>query len=427
MTLFVSLICIIFSAFLPQNPLSQAPVDTSDQQLGVQEALNIALENSPALNRIKEQLNAQKGKRRASWMIDDPEVYYMREGMKNSQFTEQRWAISQSMDFPLASYYQLQSSDKQVKALETRLEAEKLQLKAEVKRTYTDLAYSIEIFHLSNEQVNLAQKLKDAASTRFEVGESSQIDVVQSEVQLAEAQNDLNDAQRRIQNARYTLFNVIGLDPDQQRYELEFPDTLAYFEYNIQQEQVLSKLPDHPEARFMNKQVDAARYQIKATKTRYLPSLRIDYYKQELPSFSSNYDFTGFEVGFTIPLWFAINQSGEVQTAKAHYHDMQWAYKETSLRLKKQAEQAWHSYQSSRSTIQRYHDNIRTKSRNLLDLTQEGYSVGEMDLLTLLEAQRTYLDSQRRYYQALRDYYHQMIELERYLQINIVFNQPVQP
>ncbi|MDZ7682738.1 MAG: hypothetical protein U5J63_13745 [Fodinibius sp.] len=47
--------------------------------------------------------------------------------------------------------------------------------------------------------------------------------------------------------------------------------------------------------------------------------------------------------------------------------------------------------------------------------------MGELDLLTLLEAQRTYLRTQQAYYETLRDYYLRVIELEKYLQTDIIF------
>ena len=56
-------------------------------------------------------------------------------------------------------------------------------------------------------------------------------------------------------------------------------------------------------------------------------------------------------------------------------------------------------------------------------MTQTGYRMGELDLLTLLEAQRTYLRTQEAYYQTLRDYFLRIIELERYLREDIIFKQ----
>lgn len=407
-----SLLILMLAAFHPQQ------ADTTGDELGVRKSIRIAVEHNPALQQIREQIDARKGVKRSSWGIDNPELIYMREGIDGSSFSEQRWQISQTIDFPLTSYYRVSKVQSEVDALKARYNARQLQLVAEVKKAYADLAYAIELFHLTNEQVKLARNLESAASTRYEVGESSQIDVMQAEVQLSEAQNDLSDAQRRIMNARYSLFNVIGLDPDQQRYNLEFPDTLAYVNIDINQDSVLSRLPDHPEIKLQNYRIDAARYGIREMRSSYLPKIRMDYYRQD---FGNDYNFNGFEVGLRIPLWFAVNQGGQLQTAKANYREQKWSYQETFLRIKKLSEQAWHSYASSQSIIERYHTQIRTRSSELLDLTQEGYRAGEMDLLTLLQAQRTYLDSQRRYYAALHEYYLQLIELEKYLQADIVF------
>ncbi|RMF54048.1 MAG: hypothetical protein D6746_14915 [Bacteroidetes bacterium] len=64
---------------------------------------------------------------------------------------------------------------------------------------------------------------------------------------------------------------------------------------------------------------------------------------------------------------------------------------------------------------------MQERAATLLALTREGYRLGEIDLLTLLDTQRTYLDSQLRFYQALRDYYLDVIELERYLERDLIF------
>ncbi|MEX2463733.1 MAG: TolC family protein, partial [Balneolaceae bacterium] len=109
--------------------------------------------------------------------------------------------------------------------------------------------------------------------------------------------------------------------------------------------------------------------------------------------------------------------------ANAAYRQAEWDIAETVLRVKEMAENAWHSYETSRETIHSYRNFIQRRSENLLELTQEGYRMGELDLLRVLEAQRTYLEGQQQYYQALRNYYLKLIELEQYMPYEIVFNQ----
>ena len=64
---------------------------------------------------------------------------------------------------------------------------------------------------------------------------------------------------------------------------------------------------------------------------------------------------------------------------------------------------------------------MRARAQELLARTREGYQVGEINLLALLDTQRTYLASELRYYNALRDYYLHLIELEQFLGDEVIF------
>ena len=89
--------------------------------------------------------------------------------------------------------------------------------------------------------------------------------------------------------------------------------------------------------------------------------------------------------------------------------------------MKRKIEFAWHSYDNSRKTIERFRNLVRVKALKLRDLTIEGYQSGELDLLSLLEAQRTYINNEKHYFTALKDYYLNIIELEKYLRKEYLF------
>ena len=66
-------------------------------------------------------------------------------------------------------------------------------------------------------------------------------------------------------------------------------------------------------------------------------------------------------------------------------------------------------------------ETIRSKAEKLQTLTLSAYRLGEIDLLNLINAQQIYLNSQQRYLSALRDYYIQLVELERFLDLELVY------
>ena len=255
------LVLSLMAGFAAQDAAAQA-----EAQLGVYEAIELAHARSPMLNQVQEQIRSKGGEWWTSFGLYAPEVSYFREGIPQgagSGFAEQRWMLSQTIDFPLQSYYRLRRVDTEQEALFLRLDAESMKLKSAVKRAYTDLLYTQELVHLREQEVGLARQLLDAATVRVEVGEASELEQMKVEIQLAEAQSSLEEARRQFQNARYTLFNVVGLDPEVQRYEIAFPDTLVYLDLGIDQRQVLARLDHQPELLSVTRSVDAARLGIK--------------------------------------------------------------------------------------------------------------------------------------------------------------------
>jgi cobalt-zinc-cadmium efflux system outer membrane protein len=410
-------VLLVFLMFFQVSPSSSDTTDLS--ALSAQTALEIAYRQNPQINQLQYQVRAQEKQEVLSFGISDPEISYMREGIEGGGFTEQRWSLSQSIEFPLTGIYRNRQERSTTESLELKLQDLKNQVKSDVKTAYTQLAYALQSGNLAGERVLLFENLREAAQARADMGESSEIDAMQADLQLQEARSNQETTFKEIMNARYDLFQTIGLDPEEQTYDIGFTDTLSYMIVDIDQDEVMERLRDHPKLKQIEREVEASVYGKKLAKSTYLPDLNLSYYRQD---FGSNYDFYGFEVGVSIPLWFTARQSPKVQQANAIQNATEWKYEDHRLLIKKQAEQTWHSYESAKNNIERFRENIQNKSLELVQMTQKGYSLGELDLLTLLEAQRTYLRTQETYYQTLRDYYLTVIDLERYLQTDIIFN-----
>ncbi len=388
--------------------------------LSVQDALNLAINNNPELNRMAEQVRILEAMPGPAWGIESPELYYLREGMDGNMFMEQRWGISQSLTFPLTGFYQNRKARKDISAAEMRYQFERVSVRTQVKKAYTELAYAIKNMELTEIEVQLANNLLEIAQARLDVGESTGLDLVQSEIRLNQAKNDLRNAVQMKNSARNSLMRIIGIHSENQVYEIIFTDTLAYVDTGIDRHLILQRIEISPELNYVRLNSESAKADVQVSKSRYLPDLRIDYYRQ---NFGNSYDFNGFEVGVSIPLWFTVNERNRVKQANAIYRQAEWQEAGVLLSIKEQAENAFHRYQTSREIILSHREFIQEKSEYLLELTQEGYRMGELDLLRVLEAQRTYLEGQQLYYQVLRNYYLDIIELEQFLPQELVFTQ----
>jgi cobalt-zinc-cadmium efflux system outer membrane protein len=391
------------------------------QLLTIQDAVEQAIKNNAQINQMRSQLQQKQAEWRTQTGISAPEISYMKEGINNKAadpFQEQRWTVSQSVDFPLTTSYRTKGLHQEEKAMEFGIQEEGRKLKSEVKSRYVEVIYALHLQKLRDQQLKLATELYNAVFTQFETGMGNGMDLTKAELQVAEANNDIDDARRQLHMARYSLFNLMGLPPENQKYTIEFMDTLKSNNVEISQITALSVLTDQPLYKSSESELTASGYFLKEARSNILPDIRFNLYKQD---YGTGYNFNGFELGLSFPVWYPFEQKGKIRMNLARQDEIRWKQKEIRSAVKEQIEHAWHSYEVSRSTIQRYDETIRTKAEKLQTLTLNAYRLGEVDLLNLIQAQQIYLNSQQRYLSALRDYYIQLVELERFLNLELVY------
>lgn len=394
------------------------PEQKRNRIVTIREAVRIALEQNPEILQAMERIRIFEAERGRSWGIERPEFYYLREGMRAGSFLETRWGLSQRFDFPLTGYYRSRSVNLEVSAGRQQLEWMRTRIRAEVKMAYTDLAWADHHLELARKEMELAVELVRIARIRLEAGETGELDLIQAEMEQEQARSRLSHAEDELRDARNELLRLMGVAPQEWAGQILFPDTLAYVEPALNREMLDRNLELVPGMRAAELQRDAGKEMIRAARSGYLPDLRLDLYRQNL---GTGFQFSGIEVGISVPLWFLLEERSENRQARARFRQMQWQVDEIRLKLFEEAESAWNRYQNSRQRLLVFKERVEERSGLLLELTQQGYLAGEIDLLRVLEAQRTWLESRTLYYRTLRDYHHHLIELERFLPVEIVF------
>ncbi len=391
------------------------------QLLTIKSAVDQAIQNNARINQMRSQLNQKKEEWRTQTGVSAPEFSYMKEGIDNkaaNPFQEQRFEVSQSVDFPLTTSYRLKALREEEKAMEFSIQEEERKVKTGVKSRYIEVIYALHLHKLREQQLKLATELYNAVYSQFETGMGNGMDLTKAELQVAESNNDIDNARSQLHQARYSLFSLMGLPPENQKYTIEFMDTLQSKDVEISQITALAVLTEQPSYQSSVKELEASGYFLKEAKSNILPDIRFNLYKQD---YGTGYNFNGFEVGLSFPIWYPLEQKGKIRMNLAHQEEIQWKQKEIRSGVKEQIEHAWHSYEVSRSTIKRYDETIRSKAEKLQSLTLSAYRLGEVDLLNLINAQQIYLNSQQRYLTALRDFYIQLVELERFLNLELVY------
>ena len=396
-------------------------VSGQDSVLTIQQAVDSAFSRNAELQQMYMQLQQKENVWRTETGVSAPEISYFKEGISSGPgdpFDEQRFTISQEFDFPLTTVYRMKAISEEVKALQLQIKAREKEIKAEVKSYYVEVLYALHLQSSRQHQMELAQELYNAVYTKFETGMGNGIDLANAELQLEQAKNELDQTEWVLHRARYGLFYAMGLPVENQKYSIQFSDTLRANDIEISQIMTLAVQENQPDFLATEHQLQASDYSLKEARSNILPDIRLNLYTQD---YGTGYDYKGFELGLKIPIWYPFDQRGKINMALAKQQEIQWKQQEIRLDTKKQIEYAWHNYSVSRSIIDRYNSTIKEKAAQLQSLTLRAYQLGEVDLLNLLNAQQTYLSSEESYLQALREYYLQLVALEKYLDEDLVY------
>lgn len=402
-----------------QDEANSSSVDT----LTIRDAIKFAAGHHPGLLQLRSEILALTGARKANSGLSDPVISYAREGIGDpsfSDYSEQRLGISQEIRFPGFTSESDAAFSSRIEALELQYRNRELQLREEVKKKYAELQLGLEKLNFSRNEYGIVSKVYSVVQEKYKSGEATRLDLLKAKINMDEASNLISEAQFAVHNSRYSLFNLIGLETEGQKYSILFPDSLTYQSVTISQDEILSTFYEMPGVLSKMKMIDASAKDVAAAKLSFYPDIKLNLFGQNI---GTGFKSIGLEIGFSVPLWFGSNQNGMIEEAEARLSGARESYREELLLMKKEVEIAWHGYEAAKQNLDRYANGILRDSKELLALTTEGYKLGEIDFLNLLEAQRTYLTSSQNYYNYLLEYHFRLIELEKFSTKEFLYNE----
>ena len=117
--------------------------------------------------------------------------------------------------------------------------------------------------------------------------------------------------------------------------------------------------------------------------------------------------------GIAVPLKFSNFNKGTVRAARYREQQAEAQYKQALLQVQTEVMQAYRNYQSFAEQVNHYEDGLLRQAREVMDGKIYSYNRGEVSLLEVLDAQRTYDEVQAQYIETLFNYSSALVELER--------------
>jgi len=288
-------------------------------------------------------------------------------------------------------------------------------LKADATIAYCNALQSQKIFEVKQNSYEAMMQLAKSDSIRFNLGDISELNAKQSNVEALILKNEVFIAQANYKNNLSQLALLMGsMNYDFTIVDI-FPKTAnKQLDLLFLQNLAIENRTDLVVA-LQNKEVSKRNIELaKANRAIDLGlKLGMEYNSIIRNEIAETPRFTKIGGGVVIPLKFSNKKNSDLKIAKFELDQNERLYDLAHLEVNTEVHQTYNLFIANQKQVQEFNSGLLEKAKAVLNGKTYSYKRGETALLEVLDAQRTYNEIQEKYYETLFDYTVSLIELER--------------
>lgn len=327
--------------------------------------------------------------------------------------TAQRVTLSQPI-VDVGSYANARASARTAAAVLFDVEKVRVDLVAQVKRTFYELLLAGELIRVQQATVEQVERQLAQARVNERAGTSARLDVLRAEVQLANVRPQLIQATYDREIARQSLANLLGLDP-KTRLEpqgdflvpamLPSPDELIA--------RAMAKRPDLAAAR---ERLSAARRTVRSAKAGYLPTLvgsaQYERSRGQRYPLDEEIEVRTATITFNLPIFDGHLTKGRVEESSAQHEKAKSDLEAQLQTARLEILQALALVDQSRAVLDATETAVR-QATEALAIAEKGYKLGARTYLEVLDTQLALTTARTNRARARRDYSVALCRLEQ--------------
>ncbi len=414
--------CILFIAVLSVSAISQE-IDGPLQTLTLQQALERALANYPALQIQRFEIEQALGRKTTAGLLPNPVLSYYKEDLKLGGLKggEEIFSAGLPLNFLWNRWSQVNAASAQVEASNLALANVQRLVTFEVQKAFVECYYAGQSYEAWRKAAAVFKQAATAGKIRLADGDISGYEQQRIALEQQRYQKAAGEAQVEFINSRRRL--AFFLDPTQSEIQFELIGVKSDFHNNDFQDNTigrsesptspapdLEKLlahamqnrPDLQAARATSRSKQAA---LRAAKWQRLPDAGVSAgYKKQVDDFKG----AAIQVNLGFPL-FDRNQ-GEVRSARAAHEQQIIATELLEKQAALEVRQAYDRYRLYRELSEARTDG---QPEAVLQIAQFSYAEGEMPLIELLDGVRAYSEAFQTSFDLTLQYQLSIFELEK--------------
>ena len=381
----------------PSVPESEEPSELSLGGMTLAEIEALALGNNPSIREVSASASKAAGYRDQVGTSPNPKLVYFSIQLADRGTDQHAVHLEQEIVRGNKLALNRRVLSRQTRALMFDLDSQRQRVLTDVRLSFYDALAAQRQIELTNEFYQVAQKVVETVESRKQALEASQIDLLQSQIQLKEIELTRERSEYQFRETWRELAAIAGmpyLEPA--RLKHEFSAAAESMDWEATYQMLLVSSPERAAA---HERIRAARALLERQKAQPIPNLTIQFGGGLDEATNSGM----VNVQAEAPLPFYNRNSGNISAAYAEYCRATHEARRIELKIQADLARVARQYDSAQAAVLKYQQEILPRLRETWELSEQAYDVGEQNFLQLLIVRKTDFESNLRYVQALKN------------------------
>jgi cobalt-zinc-cadmium efflux system outer membrane protein len=403
---------------LTENTSAELTEDKTADPLTLEWVLDAAVKNYPSLKSTWHAIKARQGKAQQSGLPANPILFGEFEEFGGSgdysgtDAMTSKIGISQEFQLGGKIKNRIRAAETAIRIADLEHQVEIIEVTYQVKKRFFEVFALQELLNLQEEQVKLIRQVHEVVTKRVKAGDTSSLDLPKSQVELAMAEVEVEQTRKKIKAAKYVLASSWGAQfPRFSKITAQYKPVPNYTEAELKE-----AIKQSPAWYLMEAQLSEANAALNLALSERFPDLEL---AGGIQHFNETDDHA-FLLGINIPLPIFNRNQGGIAEARALARKAQYEREAGYLELFAQLQDAWQNLASSQKAVQSLESRVLPVAQSSYESINKAYKAGELDILSLLDAQRTWIETRRTHLDLLRELESSRIEIERLIGKGIV-------
>jgi outer membrane protein TolC len=415
----------IFCVFIPGRALaqtsgSQSPFETTE--ITLEELLKAAAEKNPEIKSAAQAAAASKAAVPAAGALPDPTIKLENMGhlipptlMKGDPSSGRTYSVEQEIPFPGKRGLKEDIASAEATAQDWNHQLVHLKVMSELKQAFFDLYLIHKSIETLLKNKELLQNFEHVAESRYEVGQTTQQDVLKAQVEESKILDKLlgQGEKKRIAEAK---INSILYRPAETPVGTPAEFKKAELSYSLEELSQLA-LSGSPELQVKESEIAGRQYGVELAQKNFCPDFAFEFSGVER---DQNPPMYGLMLSARVPLYSWRKQQPELEAAKLNLSSARNMRDNTSSTVLYQVKEAYTTATTSEKLANLYKSAIVPQSNLALNSAIANYQVGRIDFLQLIDASVTLLDYELKYYESMVEFHKSLARLEPLVGVELV-------